>query len=119
MRNPFPPILEKNRVTTGRFATKHGDRYGKFIIKKLFITAHAAEHSLEGWEHGAVELKNRIPTWDEMCLVKSLLWEDEDCVIQFHPPKSVYVNARPFMLHLWRNINFTYNTPPIRLIVPL
>lgn len=55
-----------------------------------------------GWEHVSVSLPTRCPTWDEMCYVKSLHWDDEDCVVQFHPPASAYVNQHPFCLHLWR-----------------
>ena len=56
----------------------------------------------EGWEHVSVSLKNRTPNWAEMCQVKDLFWDDEDAVIQIHPPKSNYVNQHPYCLHLWR-----------------
>ena len=41
-----------------------------------------------GWEHVSVSYKNRVPTWDEMCKVKDMFWNDEECVVQYHPPKS-------------------------------
>lgn len=67
-----------------------------------------------GWEHVSVTLATaqRCPTWDEMCFIKSLFWDEEDCVVQFHPPKSEYVNCHPFCLHLWRKINHDMETPP-------
>lgn len=55
-----------------------------------------------GWEHISVSLENRCPTWDEMCFIKKTFWDEEDCVVQFHPPKSLYVNRHPYVLHLWR-----------------
>lgn len=61
-----------------------------------------------GWEHVSVSVahfkKNasRCPTWGEMCYIKSIFWDEEDCVIQYHPAKSEYVNMHPFVLHLWR-----------------
>jgi hypothetical protein len=65
-----------------------------------------------GWEHVSVSLKNRCPTWDEMCMVKDIFWGDEECVVEFHPPKSEYVNTYPHCLHLWKKIGETYETPP-------
>lgn len=47
-----------------------------------------------------------------MCKVKDLFWGEEDCVVQFHPPKSVYVNNHEFVLHLWRKIGSQFETPP-------
>jgi hypothetical protein len=56
-----------------------------------------------GWEHVSVSRPDRCPTWEEMCVIKSRFWDsEEDCVIQYHPPKSEYVNNHPYCLHLWR-----------------
>ena len=55
-----------------------------------------------GWEHVSVSLPGRCPSWQEMCEVKSLFWDPEDCAIQFHPAAAEYVNCHPFCLHLWR-----------------
>ena len=55
-----------------------------------------------GWEHVSVSTAIRCPTWAEMSFVKDLFWDEEDCVMQLHPPKSQYVNNHPYCLHLWR-----------------
>jgi hypothetical protein len=59
-----------------------------------------------GWEHVSIHIaaKNtqRTPTWDEMCRIKDIFWNEEDCVVQYHPPKSEYVNQHKHTLHLWR-----------------
>ena len=57
-------------------------------------------------EHVSVSLRRRCPTWDEMCMVKDIFWADEECVVQFHPPKSKYVNFHPYCLHLWRKVGW-------------
>ncbi len=65
----------------------------------------------EGWDHVSVHIYNpinrleRTPTWAEMCKIKDLFWDDEDCVIQYHPSKSEYVNNHKFTLHLWKPTN--------------
>lgn len=64
------------------------------------------------WEHVSVTIdKNKTPSWEIMCFVKDLFWDEEDCVIQYHPPKSSYVNMHPYCLHLWRKINFNQPIP--------
>ena len=65
-----------------------------------------------GWEHVSVSLEYRCPTWDEMCFVKDIFWEPEECVIQYHPPASEYVNNHQFALHLWKPVGVSIPTPP-------
>ena len=75
----------------------------------------------EGWEHVSVSIfshENKTPTWGNMCLVKNMFWDEEECVVQYHPPKSEYVNHHPGCLHLWRKIGFDYPTPPAILVGP-
>jgi hypothetical protein len=51
-----------------------------------------------------------------MCYVKSLFWDDEEAVMQLHPPKSEWVNNHPYALHLWRPIGATIPLPPSVLV---
>ena len=74
------------------------------------------EQGLGGWEHVSVSLPDRCPTWSEMCKVKALFWDEHDCVVQFHPPRSEYVNQHPYCLHLWRSIDRLFPMPPSILV---
>ncbi len=67
-----------------------------------------------GWEHASVSLAHRTPTWWEMCHIKAVFWEPEDCVLQYHPPESKYINCHPYCLHLWRpaDSSIVIPTPP-------
>lgn len=58
-----------------------------------------------GWDHVSASYKNRCCTWEEMCHIKEIFFEPEECVIQYHPPKSDYINNHPYVLHLWRPQN--------------
>ncbi len=58
-----------------------------------------------GWEHVSVSLPDRCPTWDEMCRIKDLFWDEQEVVMQLHPAKSEYVNNVSNCLHLWKPIN--------------
>ena len=90
---------------------------GFFRFKKDGIWFNCIASDGGGWEHVSVSLdRRRCPTWEEMSLVKDLFWDPEDCVVQFHPPKSQYVNTHPFVLHLWKRTNEIFGTPPTWMI---
>ena len=65
-----------------------------------------------GWEHVSVSLARRCPTWEEMCMIKDIFWGEEECVVEYHPPRSQYVNRHPYCLHLWKKIGEEFETPP-------
>lgn len=65
-----------------------------------------------GWEHVSVSTPSKIPTWEMMCFIKNMFWDETDCVMQLHPPKSDYINNHPNCLHLWRPIEQEIPTPP-------
>lgn len=63
----------------------------------------------DGLEHVSIELYvRRLPTWEEMCEVKEIFWDDEEEVVQIHPAKSKYVNMTE-ALHLWRPADGDWN----------
>jgi hypothetical protein len=102
--------------------TRRGDLYGFFELRGglRVIASDGSEWPFEGipWEHVSVSLPTRCPTWDEMCFVKRQFWRDEDCVIQFHPPRSQYVNAHRYCLHLWKPVGIELPLPPTLTLAP-
>lgn len=60
----------------------------------------------DGWEHVSVSPKHKYktPTWDDMCALKDIFFDDEEEVYQIHPKKSEYVNLSENCLHLWKPI---------------
>ena len=66
-----------------------------------------------GWEHVSIDGKNRTPTWDEMCSIKDMFFSDDECCVQYHPPKSEYVNNIPHCLHIWKPIEQYSGALPI------
>ena len=61
-----------------------------------------ASYEPNGWAHLSVSLQDRDPTWEEMCFIKDIFFEEEDICLQFHPRKSEYVNISKHCLHLWK-----------------
>ena len=60
-----------------------------------------------GWEHVSVSpyKKNIIPSWEEMCQIKDMFWNDDETVVQYHPKKSEYVNVHEYCKGLYSYIN--------------
>lgn len=66
-----------------------------------------------GWEHVSAHRPNgKMPTWEEMCALKDIFWEEEEVVVQYHPKKSESVNIHEGCLHLWRPTTVSMPTPP-------
>lgn len=57
-----------------------------------------------GWEHVSIDGKKRMPTWEEMCQLKDMFFDDTECCVEYHPPKSEYVNNVNYCLHIWKPI---------------
>jgi glycosyltransferase involved in cell wall biosynthesis len=89
---------------------------------RVVIATAATNPDSAGWDHVSVSVSDRggiyncaLPTWQEMSMIKDLFWDEEECVIQFHPPKSQYVNNYN-ALHLWKPAQREIPQPPTWLI---
>lgn len=110
---------DKYRKAHPVFGTsKPFSNWGYFEIGPMAIisSGDAEAPQAQGWEHVSVSLRDRCPTWEEMCKVKDLFWQEEEVVIQIHPAKSKHVNNHPFCLHLWRKPTATLDLPPPHLV---
>jgi len=113
MRDTAPAYLEKGRMAFPR--SPKGSMYGYFHVAGAGETLAVISSGPDEWEHVSVSTTSRIPTWGEMKKVKELFWDDEECVIQYHPPRSEYVDIHPYVLHLWKP-PFEVARPPRELI---
>ena len=117
-------VQNRDRITYGPMGSANWmGNNGAFQIAMSGRTdAMVVASDGEGWEHVSVRMvdkstgNDRTPTWAEMCKIKDIFWDSEDCVIQFHPPKTEYVNNHPHVLHLWRPVNINIPTPDSILI---
>lgn len=117
--------IEPYRITQGEVASPPQVPYGAFQLphhnqkhrQELYYGIICSDG--EGWDHVSVQIRSfsfgqphRVPTWEEMCHIKSLFFEDEETVMQLHPPKSQWVNVHNFVLHLWRPQKESIPLPP-------
>ncbi len=114
----FHPDLENWRWREGEYASLPGEDFGAFVIpgpcgRDLRVIASSGDESLGIlWEHVSVSLPNRCPNWPEMDFIKRLFWDDEEAVMQLHPPRSRWINNHPYCLHMWRPTKEQIPLPP-------
>lgn len=137
MKTSFASVEAFRDRRDPKYATKTGDCAGRFQFDYTSTTSLLVivsdgkdwegaglcgipfEHvSVSAWDMGLSGPKPRIPTWEEMAWVKDRFWDEEETVIQIHPPKSQYVNYNPSVLHLWKPIGFEIPLPPMMTIAP-
>jgi hypothetical protein len=125
MKKTVPEKLESGRITTGEAASHPSwGFYGAFEVQgpcgaplRIVSSGADADDAMsEGWEHVSISTRWRPPNWQEMCFVKDLCWDAEECVVQFHPPRSEYVNNHPNCLHLWKPTKHALPLPPSILV---
>ena len=124
MKTIVPAKLESGRVTDGPFGSDSLNGFdGAFFVQGpvkgvllKIVSTSGLDPVAQNWEHVSVSTEHRCPNWDEMCFVKDLFWDDEECVVQFHQPKSQYVNHHPYCLHLWKH-RYAQLKPPASVLV--
>ena len=113
-------VPERFRITKGRMGSApEAGNNGAFQFRlRGGETVFAVASDGEGWEHVRVTFVGGIgtPRWKQMCEIKDIFWDAEDCVVQYHPPKSEYINNCPTCLHLWRPIGIEIPRPPVALV---
>lgn len=110
-------VPEQFRITDGPLGSDESfGNNGAFYI--YFENRHFTVIASDGqdWEHVSVSTGNRPPNWKEMCFIKNLFWGEDECVVQYHPPKDQYVNNHESCLHLWKPLKEKMPVPPSILV---
>jgi hypothetical protein len=66
-----------------------------------------------GWDHLAVSVRGRTPTYQEMKAVKRLCFLDSEWAYEVHPAVDDYVSIHHNALHIWRPHDGVWRAPPI------
>lgn len=105
------PNQYRDKTTPGLATPDDYGTTGFFVIPHYKINGYLFLCMVSdgmGWEHVSISIQNkgkaveRCPTWAEMCWLKDQFWDVEDCVVQYHPPKSQHISMHNYCLHLWR-----------------
>lgn len=88
------PIGWKKAATRADGAAYRNDR-GLYVIISGIVIDH------KRWIHVSVSRKSRLPSWDDLKIVKNLFVGLEKKAFQVLPAYKEYVNIHPYCLHLW------------------
>lgn len=104
------PLSKGDKTHALVIASNGNDSEGNEVIPWEHVSARVAVEKYHG------KLKERTPTWDEMCAIKKLFWRDDEVVVQIHPAESEYINLHPHVLHLWKPTKQEVPMPPIEAV---
>jgi hypothetical protein len=124
MKRHVPLSLKENRIRYGQWgSTDNAGMAGGFRLISpngalMLVLSSGPKQDPAEWEHVSVSCEHRTPEWKEMCFVKDMFWAEDECVVQYHPPKSQYVNFHPYVLHLWKLASGAFPMPSMLLVGP-
>ncbi len=103
--NLFIKAETENDGMGGRYFDKQSGKYLNFIFSYQM-----------GWEHLSVSTPSKCPTWEQMCRMKDIFWNKDECCVEYHPKEEDYVNNHPYCLHIWKPTDVEIPTPPTILV---
>lgn len=72
---------------------------------RMAVIASVEEHDGQRWLHVSCSFPDRLPSWDDLKMVKETFIGREALALQVLPPETEYVNLHPYCLHLWARID--------------
>lgn len=98
-----PTQLPKEWQLIERFGPAGGAFYHKRSQLQVIVTeSDAGDHGDDrAWLHVSVAHKGRLPTYAELCRVKSIWFGDEGKAMMIFAPRDKHVNIHPNCLHLY------------------
>lgn len=65
------------------------------------VVSGAIERDGKRWLHVSCSRRDRVPSWDDLKLVKEVFLGNDRLAVQVLPRAEEYVNIHPYVLHLW------------------
>lgn len=82
--------------------SQEGAAYRHRLWPMTLIWSVAREEDGRLWQHMSMAHRDRTPTWAELIGAKEWLMGTTTYAYQVAPPRAVYVNEHPNVLHLFR-----------------
>jgi hypothetical protein len=79
-----------------------GEAYQHRRSPLTLIWSVAIEADGRRWQHMSMAHRDRTPRWEELIAAKEWLMGGDCYAYQVAPPRAVYVNTNPNVLHLFR-----------------
>jgi hypothetical protein len=69
------------------------------------LVSGMVEEDKKRWLHVSVSRRSRLPSWEDLKLVKATFIGEDKTAIQVFPSQDKYVNFHPYVLHLWHCVD--------------
>lgn len=76
-------------------------RYKHIAMPLMVVCSAQVEYDGRRWMHVSCSRPNRLPSWEELRLVKDTFIGRDRNALQILPRQEEYVNIHPYVLHLW------------------
>lgn len=108
---PIKEMLKSPLITK---ITGTGDDGAMFEFKYKVRKYEVIASNGGGWDHVSIYPlhQKHTPSWDVMCILKNMCFNDDEVVMELHPAKKDYVNLAEYCLHLWKPQYEAIPTPP-------
>lgn len=75
------------------------------VDRRASVIVSAAPHNHDGYVveyiHASISRSDRMPDYDDLCLLRAACFDEEAYAYQVFPPPSEHVNIHERALHLW------------------
>jgi hypothetical protein len=102
-------IIDELFYIDGAFVYHKDDEFLLFTIGDLGVLLSL----VKGWDHLAVSVRGRTPTYQEMKAVKRLCFRDDEWAYELHPAVDDYISIHENALHIWRPQDGVWRVPPV------
>lgn len=70
---------------------------------RIIVSVEDAPEEIGGgrWAHASMSHQDRVPDYEEMCLLHAAVWGSEGWSYEVHAPRAEHVNINETVLHLW------------------
>lgn len=92
---------------------------GDFLVPLSGELWHVRISDGMGWRHLSATNAQRptmTPTWEVMCRLKDLFFDDSEWCVQFMPPKEENINVHPHCLHIWSSLHEPIPHPMVCMV---
>lgn len=96
-------ILPKGWVKIAQ--REDGAMYRNQAVGLSVICSGAIELDGRHWVHVSLSRRSRMPSYDDLKLVKNLFIGESNQAVQVFPPAGGNINLHPYCLHLWHCVD--------------
>ena len=89
-------------------------KLGKY--QGLFVMGSIAIYEDLVWYHVSFSRRDRIPSYEDICIIKDCWFGKDRWAIQVHPKADEHVNIAPTCLHLWSCLEDGFRLPDFRFL---